>query len=688
MHHERIRLRRVRAYVGVVALLACLAVWELVRTAGGLVPDQHYVFAVVLFSVLLFLGETQSKLWMRWGDQGLVTPGWAFAYALVLMGTPVGAVVMMVLTNLYIDARHQKGALKLIFNTSQVALALSVGGLILRAFGLRNGMAGIDHLPWQQAIGILLAGAATFAVNALLIVVVICLHTGTRPGAVMERSYLLSIAADAALLALAPVFVIAIDYSTLMLPLLGITSFLVYHSARNALRSEHAANHDPLTMLLNRRAFDEALTKAVEETAGDRQTLVLVMDLDRFKDINDRLGHPIGDRLLRSFADRLERVLPSGASSSRLGGDEFAVVLPDVDGAEAATQLVARWHAALSEPHDLSGFPVTSAVSIGAAIAPEHGQSANALMAAADVAMYRAKQFQTGVEFATTADGIHDVGRVGLLTDLREAIGTPQLFAHYQPLVRLDTGVIESVEALIRWVHPVHGNIAPVDFIGMTEHTDLIGPLTEGMFRSAMTEVLSLGTPMPRLCINVAARNLTDRQFAATVVRIMQEVGFSPDQLEIEIIERDIVTTSEKSLLALATLRNAGVRVAIDDFGTGYSSFSTLRELTVDRLKIDQQFTRNIMDSWADEMIVTKLVEIAHALNLDVVAEGVESYEVWDRLAQLGCDVAQGYAIARPMPLNELRAWMRTQHQAPMAPPLAPPHSLPTGPTRLQVVAS
>lgn len=666
------RLRRIRLYVGFVALGAVLLYWELIALGEPFLPTRQNWAPVLLFSVLLFLGESQPRLWMRWGDQGMVTPGWAFAYALVLVGTPVGAILVMVCTNLYVDARHRKGLLKVVFNVSQAAFALSLGGLILHVFGVRGGIAGLDSLPWNYAVGILVAGIATFVMNGVLIGLVICIQNAQSPRSLIDREYAVTMAADGALLALAPVFVLAVEYSSLMLPLLGITAFLVYQSARSVLRSEHEANHDPLTMLLNRRAFDEHLGRALDDSDSGRRALVLVMDLDRFKDINDRLGHPIGDRLLRSFAERLERILPPTAAASRLGGDEFAVLLPSAPAMEEARELVAGWLAVLSEPHNLSGFPVTSKVSIGAAIAPDHGRTTAALLAAADLAMYRAKHFQTGLEFATSADGQTDIGRVSLLTDLQVAIGTSQIFAHYQPLVRLTDGTIESVEALVRWEHPVYGSIPPNDFIGMTEHTDLIGPLTEAMFRNSMTELLSLGADMPRLCLNVAAKSLVDRQFATSTLRIMDELGFPADHLEIEIIERDIVTNSERSLLTLTTLREHGIRVAIDDFGTGYSSFLTLRDLHADRLKIDQQFTKHIIGSAADSLIVTKLIEIAHTLGLDVVAEGVESDEVWDLLSSLGCDVAQGYAIARPMPLGELRPWLAAHTPRKSTRPLEP----------------
>jgi EAL domain-containing protein (putative c-di-GMP-specific phosphodiesterase class I) len=272
--------------------------------------------------------------------------------------------------------------------------------------------------------------------------------------------------------------------------------------------------------------------------------------------------------------------------------------------------------------------------------------------------MYRAKQFRSGVEFASTTDNPHDIGRVGLLADLTSAIGTHQIGAHYQPMVRLSDGRVESVEALIRWRHPAYGPIAPGDFIGMTEQTDLIGPLTQWMLELAMADMLSLGSSHPNLSVNVAARNLQDRQFAASVLAAIRAAGFPAERLEFEITERDIVTNSERSALALARLRDHGVRIAIDDFGTGYSSFLTLRDLRADRLKIDQQFTSAMIHSAADELIVTKVIEIAHALRLDVVAEGVESEAVWRRLGELGCDLAQGYAIARPMALADLERWM------------------------------
>jgi diguanylate cyclase (GGDEF)-like protein len=653
----RRRQLAVSTYVGAIATVAIVMLFALLRAEHQLLPASNRI-PIALFAILLFLGETQPRLWMRFGDEGEVTPGWAFAYAILLLGSPFAAVATMIVANLFVDIRTARGPLKIVFNVSQVTVALCAAGFVLHLFGVRNGITGLDQLPPGLGLAVTAGGLTIFVVNTCLTAAVLCIHLGISPAQLAQASFVLTMGVDGALLAMAPVFVIAVQFSLLMLPLLVITSFLVFHSARTAMKREHEANHDPLTLLLNRRAFDDRLASALDTIGTEHEILVLLMDLDRFKDVNDRLGHQTGDRLLRSFGERLERSLPAAASASRLGGDEFAAIIPLRGSVDEARRIVARLHVVLSEAHDLAGFPLSSAVSIGAAIAPLNGKSAISVVAAADLAMYRAKQFGTGVEFADQNDDNHEVGRVGLLTDLQAAIGTSQIVAHYQPLVRLSDGRIDSVEALIRWEHPRFGSIAPNDFITMAEQTDLIGPLTETMLRSSMREMMTFGEAMPRLSVNIAARSLQDRRFAADVIALVDELGFPPDRLELEVTERDIVTNSERSVLALARLRGHGIRIAIDDFGTGYSSFLTLRDLSADRLKIDQQFTANIIDSDADRLIVAKVIEIAHALRLDVVAEGVESDAVWGRLTELGCDLAQGYAIARPMSLAALRQWI------------------------------
>ena len=653
--HTR-RQRILTAYILAVAAAATGSLALLVWLDSSHSSQVNWP-AFGLFAVLLFLSETQPRLWMRFGEGGEVTPGWSFAYALVLLGSPVGAVVAMVLTNLYVDLRHRKGSPKVVFNGAQIALALSVGGIVLHAFGVHHGITSTGNLPIGAGIGIVVGGIAIFTISGLLTAGVIGLHQGVGVGQVLRAGFALSMTADGALLALAPVFVIAIEFSIIMLPLLGVTSYLVYFSARNALRQQHEATHDPLTMLLNRRAFDQRVGVALE-SADPGTAAVLVMDLDRFKDINDRLGHQVGDRLLLSFAQRLERVLPGGALASRLGGDEFGVLITAIEDRDGLEAQIQQLHERLIPPHDLDGFPLSVAVSIGVALHTDRHDAAESLLARADIGMYRAKRFESGVEYGGPTTGSGNHGRIGLLQDLSNAIDNAEIAAHYQPQINLSDGSVASLEALMRWVHPTYGSIAPNEFIGLAEQTDLIGPITELMFRTAMRECAQLATDIPRLALNVAPRSLLDRQFASRILAIVDEVGFPAEQLEIEITERAIVSGSERTSMTIEQFRAAGVTISIDDFGTGYSSFQVLRTIRADRLKIDRLFSTHLDTSAADELIVTKVIELAHGLGLDVVAEGVESRTVWDRLGALGCDIAQGFAIARPMPFVELRVWL------------------------------
>jgi diguanylate cyclase (GGDEF)-like protein len=657
--------RRVVVFIAAVVACAVALTYELVVVDFRYGFDNVSWITFALVSGLLILGEIHPGMVMRFGESGEITPGWTFAYALVLFGCASGAVGVMALTTIYVGLSEQKGLLKIAFNVGQIAIALSSGGLILHLFGLHDGITLDAELPLQGGLGIVLGALAVFLVNGLLTATVIGLHRGDGFVQTLRTSFALSMTADGALLALAPVFVIAIDYSIVMVPLLAVTSYLVFYSARNAIRREHEASHDPLTMLLNRRAFDQRVTAAIDAMTDEQGVAVMVMDLDRFKDINDRLGHQVGDRLLVSFAERLERSIPATACASRLGGDEFGVMIPGITDLNEARAIVLELNEVLGRPHDLDGFPLSVGVSIGVAIGPAQGRTGDALIAGADVAMYRAKRYDTGVDFGTKSSSSGDHGRIGLLYDLPQAIANAEIRAHYQPQIDLQTGGVDGVEALMRWTHPKYGPISPNDFIGVAEQTDLIGPITEAMLYSSMSEMLSLGADMPNLAVNVAPRSLLDRQFAHQVLRIIEELGFPPDRLEIEITERAIVTGSERTALTLGQLREAGVTVAIDDFGTGYSSFSILRDLRVDRVKIDRQFTSELLVGEADDLIVTKVIELAHGLGLGAVAEGVESEQVWARLRELGCDAAQGFAIGRPMPLADLRSWLRR-------PPLVP----------------
>jgi diguanylate cyclase (GGDEF)-like protein len=631
-------------------------------TGGPVVPHGKGTY-VAIFCGLLFVGESRPKF-LRFVDGGQVTPGWAFAFSIVLLGAPFVAIATMAACTTYLDVRDRKPATKIVFNTAQITASLAAGALVLHLLGLRQPITDASPLSIRWAVGIVVAGGLVFIANGVLTCFVLALHYKTSVRSTMGRSFFISISADGALLALSPIFVVAIHFSLMMLPLLGITALLVYQSTQQALARAHEASHDGLTQLLNRRSFDTHLTGFLESNSDDVRGALLLMDLDGFKEINDRLGHHTGDMMLLGIADQLTRSAPAAAVVARVGGDEFAVLIPDV-GSEASTvAIVEQLRTEITRPVVVDGFPLSVGVSIGLAFAPTHGRTPEDLFSAADVAMYRAKRYRTGVESYKALGSRPERGRLGLLGELSHAIGSDQLKIHYQPLIRFSDGAPDAMEALLRWQHPTLGQVPPADFITLAEHTDLIGPLTQFVLTQVTIDSRAVDRFDMRLSINVSARNLHDRRFPFSVLKALEEVALDPARLELEITESAIASEPERSQFAITAMREAGVRVAIDDFGTGYSSFGMLRDIVVDRLKIDASFVQGINKSQRQQHLVRSIVSLAKSLEVETVAEGVENQETWSTLAALGCDVAQGYLISRPVPLPELIDWLDVRQSA------------------------
>ena len=642
------------ASVAVVAVILTIVVYALTKHA--IVPPSKGLY-VGVFCGLLFIGETRTR-WFRFGDGGQVTPGWAFAFSIVLLGSPLVAIAAMAACTLFVDVRDHKSVAKIVFNAAQITASLAAGAIVLQLLGLDSPITDAGRLSYRWGIGIIVSGALVFIANGLLTCIVLALHYKTSVRSMMGRSFFVSISADGALLALSPIFVVAIHFSLMMLPLLGVTALLIYQSTQQALRRAHEANHDGLTHLLNRRTFDNHLSGFLASNADEVRGAILLLDLDGFKEINDRLGHQTGDMVLLGVAEQLTRSAPEAAVIARLGGDEFAVLIPDV-GSDASTMaIVEQLRVELTRPIVVDGFPLSVGVSIGLAFAPTHGRTPEDLLSAADVAMYRAKRYRTGVESYKALGSRPERGRLGLLGELSNAIASDQLKIHYQPLTRFRDGAPDAMEALLRWQHPTLGQVPPGDFITLAEHTDLISPLTQFVLTQATQDARAVDRYDMRLSINVSARNLQDRRFPASVLKALAEAELSPARLELEITESAIASEPERSLFAISALREAGVRVAIDDFGTGYSSFSMLRDFTVDRLKIDASFVTGIAHSERQQHLVKAIVDLAKGLGIETVAEGVETEEGWITLANLGCDVAQGHLVCRAVPLLELVEWL------------------------------
>jgi diguanylate cyclase len=430
---------------------------------------------------------------------------------------------------------------------------------------------------------------------------------------------------------------------------------------RQAAASHHQALHDPLTGLPNRELFGDRVEQAIRASdRGLQPASLLLLDLDRFKDVNDTLGHHHGDLLLGEVAARLAGTLRAVDTVARLGGDEFAVLLPDAtaDGAAAVAQKV---RTALHQPLTLDGLGLDLDASIGIAVYPDHGGDAAELLQHADVAMYTAKQTHAGFVVYDPAVDQHSPKRLALLGGLRRALERDELVLHYQPKADLHTGNVLGAEALVRWQHPAHGLLGPGEFVPLAERTGLIHPLTRWVLDAALRQAAEWRRAGHHLSmsVNVSTRSLLDREFPDQVADRLTAWQVPATSLVLEVTESAVMADPALALEILGRLHALGVGLALDDFGTGYSSMAYLKALPVDELKVDRSFVGQMATSNSDAVIVRSTIDLGHNLGLHVVAEGVENQATWEELAALGCDTAQGYHLGRPMPAAELEQWLR-----------------------------
>jgi diguanylate cyclase (GGDEF)-like protein len=451
---------------------------------------------------------------------------------------------------------------------------------------------------------------------------------------------------------------LAIALAALYFVLFVIASSVSKGLRRHARLNAFLAEHDTLTGLPNRELFHRRVEAALADSQKTgKYAAVAIVDLDRFKEVNDTLGHHNGDLLLTELASRLEATMRDGDTVARLGGDEFGVVLRNVRDPQA---VLVELRNVIDREVEISGLPLSVEASIGYVVAPYDGADADELMQRADVAMYVAKTNHAGVVRYDTAHDHYDSSNLALVAELRHAIDDDQLVLHYQPKVTTADGRVEAVETLVRWQHPVHGLLYPDAFLPLAEQTDLIDKLTDWVLRHALTEVALLGPVAADLpvAVNVSARNLARSDFAQTVVNVLDEQGVPPQRLIIEITETALLVDPARATKVLGELALAGVRVSLDDFGCGQTSLGYLSALPVHELKIDKSFVWDMLENPAHAAIVRSIVDLGHNLSLRVVGEGVETDEVLHILRDTGCDVAQGYFFARPMPAPNLREWL------------------------------
>ncbi|MEU6096025.1 bifunctional diguanylate cyclase/phosphodiesterase [Streptomyces sp. NPDC047079] len=624
---------------------------------SGTVGWSLAVLTGIIVGHLVALGRVR---W--WGGTG---SGAALTLAVLLLygWVPAGMVSLTVvaLVGAARPGRRRQGALQ----GAVDLLGIGAGALVLAVFGR---VPTIED-PWipqswtlYTAPQVVLVAAAYLVVTRLLLWYLQVPRAGGLPTvarSALVRQGILAVA----LLGIAPLICVVAVALPVLLPLFAIPLIALDSTLWIARARAEEQLRDPLTGLPNRQWLLERTWAALDdaERIGARAALMLI-DLDRFRSVNDTLGHLAGDRLLLQIAERLRLALPRGAEAARLGGDEFAVLLPVADSTTSASRAARNLVAALGSPLDLDGLTLVLEASAGVAVFPEHALDAEGLLQRADVAMYQAKRDRTGVEVYESKRDSNTPDRLGLLGDLRRALDAHEVELHYQPKVRFD-GQVAGLEALVRWVHPERGKVPPDEFIAIAESSGLMPHLTEYVLETALGQVArwrAQGLRVP-VAVNVSPRDVHTPGFAGAVAARLARHGVPPGALQLEITEHVLLEDPQRAADTLAALAGHGVKMSLDDFGTGYSSLVHLRRLPVSELKIDRSFVARLAVDAEDAEIVRCTVDLAHSLGLLVVAEGVEDDETWERLRDLRCDAVQGWLVAAAMPPDETTAWLRAR---------------------------
>ncbi|GAA1875739.1 putative bifunctional diguanylate cyclase/phosphodiesterase [Asanoa iriomotensis] len=603
-----------------------------------------------------------------------VFPSICFTFAILLAWGLGPAILVQAAAVVVSSMRLHHAVWRSVFNVAQYALALGAAEAMLLAFGETAFAEGVAP-SWIDVVAAAAAAGAWFVVKYGTVTVAVRLHSGGNLWDTFRLGVAFESVSIGALLLLAPILVGGpASLSVALIPLMLVPLFAVYRMSRLSSEQEHLARLDPLTGLANRKALlaevqEQATMHAARAAAGapDQHFALLLLDLDRFKHVNDALGHAVGDQLLIEVSGRLVQTVGRTDVVARLGGDEFAILTPRLTDAGGARTLADRIVATLAEPVALDGLPLDVAGSIGIALYPEHGEDFATLMRHADVAMYDAKHRRdTVVVYAPESD--HNTPeRLSLLGDLRRALD-PEVAApdageitmYYQPQIEIQTGAVVGVEALLRWRHPKRGMVDPEELIKVAEQSAVMRLLTRRVVDDVVEQLAkwqAAGVCL-RAAVNVSIRDLHTLEIVDQIRERLTRFAVSPAQLQLEITEGALMADPRRVLATLSELAKLGVAVALDDFGTGYSSMQHLRRLPLTEVKVDRSFVLGMATDADDHAIVRTVIDLAGALGLRVVAEGVEDERTWRLLRSVGCHVAQGWFYARPMPADELAEWL------------------------------
>jgi diguanylate cyclase (GGDEF)-like protein len=626
---------------------------------SGDYPKQGLVLTLLVVTVII--GELRPVPVPRSGDGAdMITISTTFVLALAIVGPISLALVAQGVAVLIDDLISRRSPLKIAFNVSQylvtvflahAAFSLVVGDPIFGPYAIFDPVGGSYGVP--ALIGALAAALTFLVANQALVSAVVGLDSGQRITPIFVADLRFQAMTAGVLAILAPVAAMIVQTQPLMLPMLIAPIAAVHNSARLAVAMGRQASHDALTGLANRELFRDRSVRALEESQRAGQSLAIMMiDLDHFKEINDTLGHQVGDELICEVAYRLEGARPEGSTVARLGGDEFAVLLPDIPDLSVAEDVATYLLSVLGKPFSVGGVRLVVQASLGIALAPDHGDDVHTLMRRSDIALYEAKRERARFcAYSNEDEDTHTPQRLTILADLRSAVEDDQLFLVYQPKIDVANGEVVGVEALVRWNHPTRGIQYPDSFIPLAENTGLISSITFFVIERALRQVRTwqeLGIDLS-VAVNLSARHLTDMSLPDRIAVALERWGVAPSKLVIEVTESSIMTDPKRASVVLQQLRRIGVDVSIDDYGTGHASLNYLKQFDIDELKIDRSFIMNLDVESSDAIIVASTVELGHNLGLRIVAEGVEDGDTLAWLEALGCDIAQGYHIGRPM---------------------------------------
>ncbi|WP_108668674.1 putative bifunctional diguanylate cyclase/phosphodiesterase [Euzebya rosea] len=644
----------VAGVVGAGALACAHAV--AVGVDSGFVPAVPWLAGLLFASMVV--AEVRPLRTIRPSDASIITVSLAYSCALVFVLPGYGATLAVAAGTLFADLLDRAAPQKAAFNTAMMALSIHLGTVVVRAGGAQD-LATVDPRDPMVLVTLLAAFVVIYTVPTVLVALVLSAVEGDSPVAVLRRDFFSTLPSDGMLLPLGPVLVVVGTHYPVLLPLAMVLTPVVHMSTRISSEHERDATEDPLTGLLNRRALEQEAEAGLDRAArSGRRVVVLLVDLNGFKAINDTWGHHAGDEVIVEIARRLRDRMPPSALVARLGGDEFAVVLSDVSSPDVAVEMAEVASEAFVDPVEVDaveGVPLEVTGAIGVATSGPGWSRFGELTRAADAAMYAGKRRGLPYLLADpeSSDGQH-------VQALERAIDGDEMHMVYQPLVDSRTEAVMGFETLARWNHPQHGPIPPWEFVRDLEATGvLIGRFTERVLGDAVVMLRRLhdeGHPVS-ISVNVSPLNLADPGFVDTVLRTLRDHDIESRWLVLEITETALMSNLAGCRRALRRLVDSGVGVSLDDFGSGHSSLAMIKDIPLTELKIDRSFVTNTGDERGVALLRT-LVELARIHDLRSIAEGVEDRATLRALADIGFDQVQGWGIGRPLGAEETLAWM------------------------------